>query len=353
MMRTITFTCELLTPLFMYGADQQTPELRPSGIKGALRFWWRAIQAEQDCRILREKEASIFGAADEKFGRSKLIIEIQGDKLTTGSLKESDFNEVVKRKIQKGNGYGRNAYQSIIRYLGYGPIQFRDANSCFLPGSNFLMKLSIQNDAISDEELVKIVHLMGLFGGLGSRTRNGFGRFITTSNPEQRLTELLKDLSGPDSELPAYTAFSNQITLLGFGSNEYHDSWQSAMSKLGEAYLASRVNYHTHQSSTRNGLENEHYYKKRAFIAMPLKRDRNDVMIDLERHAKTYFFGIERIKNKKLQGYFLHLPYLYLEGNDDFKNRNVNEQNSIRREYQAVNTTFISNLQKNGLTKIL
>ncbi|MBK8563977.1 MAG: type III-B CRISPR module RAMP protein Cmr1 [Saprospiraceae bacterium] len=38
-MKTITFTCKTITPMFLNGADGQTPELRPSSIKGVLRYW--------------------------------------------------------------------------------------------------------------------------------------------------------------------------------------------------------------------------------------------------------------------------------------------------------------------------
>ena len=42
-MEKIVFECESVTPMFMYGADGKTPELRPASVKGVMRFWWRAI----------------------------------------------------------------------------------------------------------------------------------------------------------------------------------------------------------------------------------------------------------------------------------------------------------------------
>ena len=41
-MRTITATIEVVTPMFLGGADQSPDGIRPSSVKGALRFWWRA-----------------------------------------------------------------------------------------------------------------------------------------------------------------------------------------------------------------------------------------------------------------------------------------------------------------------
>ncbi len=44
-MRSITFECETITPMFLARADGKTPELRPPSIKGLMRFWWRAMNA--------------------------------------------------------------------------------------------------------------------------------------------------------------------------------------------------------------------------------------------------------------------------------------------------------------------
>ncbi len=44
-MRSITFECETITPMFLACADGKTPELRPPSIKGLMRFWWRAMNA--------------------------------------------------------------------------------------------------------------------------------------------------------------------------------------------------------------------------------------------------------------------------------------------------------------------
>lgn len=38
------FTLKVLTPMFMGGADPEgAPELRAASIRGAMRFWFRAI----------------------------------------------------------------------------------------------------------------------------------------------------------------------------------------------------------------------------------------------------------------------------------------------------------------------
>lgn len=60
----ITFGCHVLTPMFLAGADgterDAVPELRAPSLKGAMRFWWRAVQAEEDRERLKKTEAGIF-----------------------------------------------------------------------------------------------------------------------------------------------------------------------------------------------------------------------------------------------------------------------------------------------------
>ncbi len=74
--KTISFECETITPMFLSGADGRTPELRPPSIKGMMRFWWRALHGHLAIEKLKEKEAEIFGASDEKIGRSKFSIQV-------------------------------------------------------------------------------------------------------------------------------------------------------------------------------------------------------------------------------------------------------------------------------------
>ncbi|WP_201721812.1 type III-B CRISPR module RAMP protein Cmr1 [Desulfotomaculum copahuensis] len=49
----ITFECRVLTPMFIAGADGLTPEFRAPSLKGAMRFWWRAVQAEDGFKLDR------------------------------------------------------------------------------------------------------------------------------------------------------------------------------------------------------------------------------------------------------------------------------------------------------------
>lgn len=73
-MQIIEASFEIVTPMFIGGADpSDSPELRPPSIKGALRFWWRALQwgmclektASHEAALneLHRQEVALFGRA--------------------------------------------------------------------------------------------------------------------------------------------------------------------------------------------------------------------------------------------------------------------------------------------------
>ena len=78
MSQELTFECETITPMFMYGADGKTPELRPASIKGVMRFWWRAIHGHLKLKDLKEQEGEIFGDTDKKSSFSIKISKYKG-----------------------------------------------------------------------------------------------------------------------------------------------------------------------------------------------------------------------------------------------------------------------------------
>lgn len=62
---SFTSTLELVTPAFLAGADQFDPagcDLRPSTLRGQLRWWWRTLHAGYvDVETLRKLEAAVWG----------------------------------------------------------------------------------------------------------------------------------------------------------------------------------------------------------------------------------------------------------------------------------------------------
>lgn len=162
-MKKITFEIETITPMFIAGANQSSAELRAAGIKGLLRFWWRAISSENDAKKLLEEESKIFGSSDEKIGGSKFSIRI---------------TQPDKQASHRFNSQGR---QNPVGYMFYSTFMQSGRERPYFPdGSRFNIILSSQNEQclkIASASLWTLIYL----GGLGTRTRRGAGNMAIIS----------------------------------------------------------------------------------------------------------------------------------------------------------------------------
>jgi CRISPR-associated protein Cmr1 len=161
-MHRTRYTLETITPLFLRGPDGETPELRPPSFKGMLRYWWRALHP-QPVDQLRDQEARRFGSAgDGAGGRSPVQLRIPHRELSTGHYKP------VPRP-SKG-----------FRNKGFGP------------GQSFDLIVTVSSRATDlAEEIDATIRLMILLGGLGNRSRRGFGslRLVEIDNVPQETPE--------------------------------------------------------------------------------------------------------------------------------------------------------------------
>lgn len=168
--------------MFLAGADGRTPELRAPSIKGAMRFWWRAVNGHLELEStlrkgsknkeintgLRDQEALIFGGAGSKagVGRSSFAIQVE----------EQDI-QIRKKELVPQKGF---------------PVD------CILPGSTFKIRLTLQKQAdgafsvkapvygreeqiFGRDKLIALFQLTSLLGGLGRRVRRGMGSFEVTA----------------------------------------------------------------------------------------------------------------------------------------------------------------------------
>ncbi len=247
-MKSITFTCEVVTPMFLAGADGSTPELRAPSIKGALRFWWRALNGDKDIKELRKQEAEIFGGTDEKVGRSKVIIQSSHYKI-----------EPLPEKPLPHHTGDRNCpacNNDNVCKKGFPnesiPISYK-----------FDIKLSLSQEILlSDsqkfdlDKLESIFILACLLGGLGRRSRRGFGsvKIIKKNSSLFSMPESIKDIIphiakfNPDYQIDPISSLSKIILIkpafperqypyiesIQIGETVYPD-YESLLLKIGEA----------------------------------------------------------------------------------------------------------------------
>jgi len=284
-METKEFNVEVVTPMFLGGADTKKAELRVPSIKGALRFWWRVIYGSDDLEDMKKREDSIFGSTTEKASFSLQLRD-------TESIKPVLANPPQGIKVPT-QSKGKTFSISIIEYLAYGLYEYRkdQKKNIFIKehlpsGKKFRIVFIIKNELFNDQILDSLKMLTN-YGGLGSHSRNGFGSINIDS------------LSRPvkmEGELKSFTALSSKSIL--FNRFSLKDKWEGALSEIGKAYR-----------DARNSLENRHSFVKRPLIAKPLIV-KGEVKIE-DRHSKPYFLHVNKFPNGKYQGQILFMPYNY------------------------------------------
>lgn len=231
-MRKIEANFRIVTPLFMSGSERNRAELREASIKGMLRYWWRvlAIGRENSLEEVKKKEALIFGSSET--GQSNvllmLILPERIEPIESGKILEYDSGDVA------GPG---------ARYLGYGVIEaFGSAKKktkagevirpCLKAPIDGVLRLLFKN-GISEEDINSVeaaLIAMGLFGGIGARSRKGYGSFNLLElrrNEEVKFNapEDIQDLKAKISNLfkkyeikayegmPEYTSYSTETRI--------------------------------------------------------------------------------------------------------------------------------------------
>lgn len=216
-MTTISAEFEIVTPLFLGGAfsDELADSIRPPSIKGALRFWWRALwwaklRAQYTCMEaaligLHAEEARLFGnaAKDKQGGQGVFMLNVQ-------------FNN-AQQPIK--NYPPESAAGS--RYLGLGLFEMGEHKQRPAFVENLHFKLNIRFHPKAQESdmasIQKAVEAFGLLGGLGARgQRRGFGSIsLKTLNGANSLPQDLnqyktkiKTLLETTGDLPETAPFS-------------------------------------------------------------------------------------------------------------------------------------------------
>ncbi|MDX2305771.1 MAG: type III-B CRISPR module RAMP protein Cmr1 [Microscillaceae bacterium] len=250
-MKTITFTCETITPMFLSGADGQTPELRPPSIKGALRFWWRAMNGElapdNNYLNLKNTEQNIFGGTGGfKWNNKKIEAERSHFNIRISNVSESIYH--AKNDFD-GDGLKYFFYLIVPDNKGTSMKENDEA----LKNTSFDIIISAdEEDALLDA--CASFWLLTYFGGLGSRARRGGGSFyiknvfdeenilqdklqmMPTDNIKDFLTKSLKD-AAKIIQKGTKTTISNKYSTLQskhiYISTQGKPNWKGALNEIG------------------------------------------------------------------------------------------------------------------------
>ena len=279
-------------------------------------------------------------------------------------------NPWLFRRIRKNDRFGKlpiDAKLLILEYLAFGPVSLVNRQKIYheyIPvGSKFTINIIIRKPTVPTEEILEAMNLLSIFGGLGSRSRNGFGRFNLGLPPGFDKPDFLSTIRSCKNKAPSpYTSLSSKTSLWDLTiSNEYDNNWNNVLFDLGVAWLGSRVNYDDGDKLTSNGIENEHVFRKRVFLSAPLNGDNNQQdlyyngkRLKLDRHSKSHFFGLRK-NNEVIEGYMLHLPYLFLENSNwdkGFRRLKTHDIKQLQVEYENVYKEFNTKLPLHSLTPV-
>lgn len=299
-------TFHINTPMFIAGANPQEPELTPTGFKGVMRFWWRALNwsririnsetKEQALKELHQQEAELFGLAsgDNKGGQGICLVDALS--LSTSRTWQ----------VRADNG---------IKYLMGQGLKNRTA---FADQQQFSVTLTVNQKAYI-EKIKDVLILIGLVGGFGSRSRHGFGSVTLTDltieniqgdqdsltinqNAQKSLNSLLtKYQCLENKQLPPFTAFYSS-TIIRFGI--LHDNALNIMNQFGETqntYFRTGNNNKKIPVPQRQG-----FGLPRKGVSTSLSRRSSMVMQHIHKQGNQYqlihcFFDCEFEPNKPLK----------------------------------------------------
>jgi CRISPR-associated protein Cmr1 len=284
-MRKLTATFRIVTPMFISGADQTKAELRAPSIKGALRFWWRALNwsrlnneknlnQNEVLKALRREERLLFGDADDS-GQSRILIKL--DKELVGSVSGDQLLDNDQRR----------------KYLGYGLFTMGEIRQRFAikEDETFNIDILLKRNVTEGQhqQLIDSIKLLGMLGGVGSRCRRGFGSLeVQSLNGEKyeynslddyrsSVSNLLK-IDTSSSDEPSYTAISQNVRVV-YGPQNIRS--EEAHRHIGGQYKAFRT-------------QRQHEPRKK-FFGLPLYGFGYDKE---NRRASPLFFHIHPIGNK-------------------------------------------------------
>ncbi len=265
---------KLITPLFGGGAVTKKADdvkiIRETEIRGQLRFWWRAIRGVGTIKEMSEREAEIFGtSASEKDGNKlgaskvKVFVEIEKkgeSKVPFVVVEKTDRFGNIEYNDRTGEPKTKVIDKKIAPIYAVFPLRPPENEkfagmyiSLLQVGVEFNLEITFPNELRKDVEAA--LWAWENFGGIGARTRRGFGAVelfevcennsdITnliekpTSNKDAfrtyyqtKITEFTNDLGGRtiDKNVPHLLQTSDSKTQT---RNNSKDAWEFLIKQL-------------------------------------------------------------------------------------------------------------------------
>ena len=317
-MKTITATFEVVTPMFLGGADQSPDGMRAASVKGALRFWWRArawsaVRAQHAddldaLKSLHREEARLFGLAAKE--------DAQGHPLGGQGVFMMHVRDHTARASDEP--FGKAFDNGILYLLGQGLGAFTGGNHCTrqaIPAhksaapSTFEVKLIFRPQAaIADQQdIVSALQLFGLLGALGSRARHGLGSVQLTHlageglapwqapQTQQAYQALVLSLLPEDltRHVPPLSALSRRTRIDVSLENNDHARLLAALGREQQAYRSYGSNGRVNGAQAERNFSDDHDLLFKATQGETVKQVPERTVFGL---PHNYFFSSTKAK---------------------------------------------------------
>ncbi|MEW6360684.1 MAG: type III-B CRISPR module RAMP protein Cmr1 [Acidobacteriota bacterium] len=166
---------KVITPLFGGGivARENDPSklIRETSVRGQLRFWWRAMRATGSLKDIYERENFIFGSGGKKAAKSNVSIAVK----ITSQGQSVDIFRIENRRPKPNDKWLEIAYAAFAlqptteELKAGGNVPLRKVRV----GVEFTLEISYPNEFEADVQAA--LWAWETFGGIGGRTRRGFG----------------------------------------------------------------------------------------------------------------------------------------------------------------------------------
>ena len=184
-MRELTVTLETVTPMLVRGADNRTPELRPPSFRGSMRYWLRAalggVIGDSNLDGLHELESAVFGSPE--LG-SAIGIRLR-------DMNTSKYKACILPHKNKGRAEALTGNFELVM------SQTRQVSPVIWDAARASLELALT------------------FGGVGLRSRRGYGTLRIVKAPKSGLTAFPATLNGWKAhvERVAQVAIATAMTL--------------------------------------------------------------------------------------------------------------------------------------------
>lgn len=297
-MQTKTLTIRFLTPAFLGDAEQRGAWRTPP-FKAQLRQWWRLVLAaqERDWRRIRDKEAVLFGNAWPGLEANKSQVRLRLSEWRSG--KKNTWGNGSGQRSPMAIQLGRQTVDAAL-YLGYGPLIYNK----LIKGPQLKQEPAIDagetaelriawpaESADGADSIGQALTLMGRFGTVGGRSRNGWGSYVLDGAGDAAWKPFLTDWrQALETDWVRGIGADDQGPLV-WRTRESYSSWEGAIRALAQI-----------RAQVRREVS------ERCLMAYPVTRHALDGWGNRDRLPNSLRFKVVENGDGRLCGEIFHLP---------------------------------------------